>query len=163
MTTIIGISGSLRKASFNALLLRAAAESIPAPATLEIASIRDIPLYDGDVEAAGIPEPVRILKDRIAAADGLLLATPEYNNSIPGTFKNAIDWLSRPSSDIARVFGNRPVALMGATPGRGGTLLAQTAWLQVLRTLTTRPWFGQVDRCVRVVLRAAAMGDNRDE
>jgi NAD(P)H-dependent FMN reductase len=142
MTTIIGISGSLRKSSFNAMLLRAAVESMPATASLEIASIRGIPLYDGDIEAAGMPEAVRMLKDRIASADGLLLVTPEYNNSIPGVFKNAIDWLSRPSSDIARVFGDRPVALMGATPGRGGTLLAQTAWLQVLRTLSTRPWFG---------------------
>jgi NAD(P)H-dependent FMN reductase len=71
-----------------------------------------------------------------------LLVTPEYNNSIPGVFKNAIDWLTRPASDTPRVFGNRPVALMGATPGRGGTLLAQTAWLPVLRTLGTKPWFG---------------------
>jgi NAD(P)H-dependent FMN reductase len=82
------------------------------------------------------------LKDRIATASGLLLVTPEYNNSIPGVFKNAIDWLSRPPSDVPRVFGNRPIALMGATPGRGGTLLAQAAWLPVLRTLGTRPWFG---------------------
>jgi len=73
MTTIVGISGSLRKASFNAMLLRAAAEATPASASLEIGSIRDIPLYDGDVEAAGMPAPVRILKDKIAAADGLLL------------------------------------------------------------------------------------------
>lgn len=143
MTTIIGISGSLRKGSFNSALLNAAKEATSDDATLEIASIRDIPLYDGDVEAAtGIPNVVRDLKDRIAASDGLLLVTPEYNNSIPGVFKNAIDWMSRPASDIPRVFGNRPVALMGATPGRGGTLLAQTAWLPVLRTLGTRPWFG---------------------
>lgn len=142
MTTIIGISGSLRKGSFNGALLRAAKEATPEGATLDIASIRDIPLYDGDLEAAGIPDVVRNLKDRIAISDGLLLVTPEYNNSIPGVFKNAIDWLTRPGSDIARVFGNRAVALMGATPGRGGTLLAQTAWLPVLRALGTRPWFG---------------------
>src|SRR5262249_4792054 len=90
----------------------------------------------------GIPETVRILKDRVAAADGLLLATPEYNNSIPGVMKNAIDWMSRPPKDIQRVFGNKPVALMGATPGQGGTMLAHAAWLPVLRTLGTRPWFG---------------------
>jgi len=143
MTTIIGISGSLRRDSFNSKLLRVAAELAPHDVTIEIASIRDIPLYDGDVEAeSGVPANVQALKQRIAAADGLLLATPEYNNSIPGVFKNAIDWLSRPSADIARVFGNRPVALMGATPGPGGTLLAQTAWLQVLRALGTRLWFG---------------------
>ena len=89
-----------------------------------------------------MPEPVRELKERIAAASGLLLVTPEYNSSIPGVFKNAIDWLSRPGSDIARVFGGKPVALMGATPGRGGTIQAQGAWLQVLRALGTAPWFG---------------------
>jgi NAD(P)H-dependent FMN reductase len=85
---------------------------------------------------------VRALKDRIAASSGLLLVTPEYNNSIPGVFKNAIDWLTRPPNDIARVWGDRPVAVIGATPGRGGTLLSQAAWLPVLRTLGTRPWFG---------------------
>lgn len=142
MTTLLGISGSLRKGSLNTKLLRAAAELVPAGVTFEIGSIRDIPLYDGDVEVEhGIPAPVAALKERIAAADALLLVTPEYNASIPGVFKNAIDWLSRPSSDIARVFGGRPVALMGASPGRFGTLLSQTAWLQVLRTLGTRPSF----------------------
>ena len=125
------------------MLLRAAAQQAPPGTTVEPASIRGIPLYDGDLEAErGIPELVSALKDRIAAADGLLLVTPEYNNSIPGVFKNAIDWLSRPVNDIARVFGDRPVALMGATPGPGGTMSAQTAWLQVLRVLGTRPWFG---------------------
>jgi chromate reductase len=141
--TIIGISGSLRKGSYNASLLRAATESVSEGTKLDIASIREIPLYDGDVEeVSGVPASVQQLKDRIAAADGLLLVTPEYNNSMPGVFKNAIDWLSRPGKDIKRVFGNRPVALMGATPGGGGTILAQNAWLPVLRTLQTRPWFG---------------------
>ncbi len=143
MITIIGISGSLRKASFNSALLRAAVDVTPEGATLEVASIQGIPLYDGDVESSvGIPAVVSDLKDRIAVCDGLLLVTPEYNNSIPGVFKNAIDWLTRPASDIARVFNNRPVGLIGATPGRGGTILAQAAWLPVLRTLGTRPWFG---------------------
>ena len=86
---------------------------------------------------------VAALKDRIAEADGLLLVTPEYNNSIPGVFKNAIDWMSRPAIDIPRVFGGKPVGMMGASPGRFGTLLSQTAWLQVLKTLGTQPWFGQ--------------------
>ena len=141
MTTIIGISGSLRRQSLNSSLLRAAVDLVPAGVTLEIASIRDIPLYDGDLEAQGIPAAVSALKDRIAETQGLLLCTPEYNNSIPGVLKNAIDWLSRPSDDIARVFGGKPVAVMGASPGPYGTLLSQTAWLPVLRTLRTQPWF----------------------
>lgn len=144
MTTIIGISGSLRRGSYNSALLQAAAELAPEGVTVEIGSIRGIPLYDGDVEQAeGIPEPVASLKDRIAAADGLLLVTPEYNNSIPGPFKNALDWLTRPPKDIGRVFGDKPVGLVGATPGRGGTRMAQVAWLPVLRTLGTRPWNGK--------------------
>jgi len=142
MTTIIGLAGSLRRGSYNSMLLRAAAELAPEGTAVEIASLRGIPLYDGDVEAAGMPELVTQLKDRIAGADGLLLVTPEYNFSIPGVFKNAIDWLSRPPADIARVFGGRPVALMGATPGRGGTLQAQSAWLPVFRALGVCPWFG---------------------
>jgi NAD(P)H-dependent FMN reductase len=144
MPRLVGISGSLRKDSYNSALLRAAAELAPAGTQVEIASIAGIPLYDGDVETAqGIPAPVAALKDKIAGADGLLLVTPEYNGSLPGVFKNAIDWLSRPAADIDRVFGNKPVAIMGATPGRAGTRLAQSAWLPVLRALGTRAWFGE--------------------
>jgi chromate reductase, NAD(P)H dehydrogenase (quinone) len=142
---IIGIAGSLRSGSFNAALLRAAVEECPSDATIEIESIRGIPLYDGDVEAAeGIPPRVAELKERIAAADALLLVTPEYNNSIPGAFKNAIDWLTRPASDTKRVFGGRPVGLIGASPGAFGTIQSQAAWLPVFRTLGMRPWFGQL-------------------
>jgi chromate reductase, NAD(P)H dehydrogenase (quinone) len=143
MAKIIGIAGSLRKASFNAALLRAALEATPPGSELEIASIAGIPLYDGDLEREGIPEAVAALKDRIAGADGLLLATPEYNNSVPGVFKNAIDWLTRPPKDIPRVFGDKPTALIGATPGMGGTRLSQAAWLPILRTIGTRAWFGK--------------------
>jgi len=140
VTRIVGISGSLRQGSFNASLLRAAAGLMPAGVDLSIETIRGIPLYDGDVEAQGIPELVAKLKDAVAAADGLLLVTPEYNNSIPGVFKNAIDWMSRPAADIARVFGGKHVALIGASPGGFGTILSQNAWLPVLRTLGTDLW-----------------------
>ena len=141
VTRIVGISGSLRQGSFNASLLRAAAGLMPAGVDLSIETIRGIPLYDGDVEAQqGIPAVVAQLKDQIAAAHGLLLVTPEYNNSIPGVFKNAIDWMSRPAADIARVFGGRKVALIGASPGGFGTILSQNAWLPVLRTLGTDLW-----------------------
>lgn len=143
MTTLIGLSGSLRAASLNSALLRAAQAVMPAGAELAIGSIAGIPLYNGDVEASdGIPPAVAALKDQIAAADGLVLATPEYNNAIPGVFKNAIDWCTRPTDDIARVFAGKPVALMGASPGGFGTTLAQTAWLPILRALGTDPWFG---------------------
>jgi len=141
MTRLIGISGSLRKQSFNSSLLRAAAELLPDGAELRIESIAEIGLYNGDDEAAnGIPDPVAALKDAIAGADGLIISTPEYNNAIPGVLKNAVDWLSRPASDVPRVFGELPVAIMGASPGRFGTVLAQNAWLPILRALGTRHW-----------------------
>jgi len=143
MTTILAIAGSVRTRSFNGMLLRAAIELAPAGATIETGSIKDIPLYDGDSEAAsGVPAVVQALKDRIVHADGVLLVTPEYNNSIPGVFKNAIDWTSRPPADVARVYGGKPIGVIGATPGPGGTGLAQAAWLPVLRTLGTMPFFG---------------------
>jgi NAD(P)H-dependent FMN reductase len=142
MTKVLGISGSLRRGSYNTALLRAATRLMPEDATLEVASIRGIPLYDGDVEAQGIPATVTQLKEAIVAADGVLLVTPEYNNSIPGVFKNTIDWLSRPPTDSRRVFGGRRFAIIGASPGNWGTVLSQNAWLSVMRTLGTHMWFG---------------------
>ena len=143
MTKLIGLSGSLRLGSFNTALLRAAASLVPADTTLEFRTVHGIPLYDADLEThEGIPATVAHLKDALVAADGVILATPEYNNGIPGVFKNAIDWLSRPPSDIGRVFGGKPVGLIGASPGPFGTVLSQAAWLPVLHTLGTRPWFG---------------------
>lgn len=143
MIKIIGISGSLRRGSYNSALLRAAAELAPDDCDVKVESIAGIPLYDGDEEAAnGVPAAVARLKDAIAASNGLLIVTPEYNNSIPGVAKNAIDWLSRPPADIARVFRNRPVAVAGASPGAFGTMLSQNAWLPVLRTLGADFWSG---------------------
>jgi len=152
MPTIVAIAGSLRLRSYNLMLLQAAVELAPAGTTVEAASIKDIPLYDGDLEAAhGIPAPVEALKQHIVRADGVLLVTPEYNNSIPGVLKNAIDWSSRPPTDMARVYRGKPVGVIGATPGPGGTGLAQVAWLPVLRTLGTVPFFGP-----RVMVSSAA-------
>jgi NAD(P)H-dependent FMN reductase len=165
MTTILGISGSLRAGSLNSALLRAAAGEMPSGASLVQGTIKGIPLYDGDLEAQqGIPPLVAALKEQIVSADGLLLVTPEYNNSMPGVFKNAIDWLSRPSADIARVFGGRPVAVIGASPGGFGTLLSQTAWLPVLKTLGTQTWAGgrlQVSRAGEVFDANGALKDAR--
>jgi NAD(P)H-dependent FMN reductase len=163
MTKILGISGSLRSGSLNTMLLNNAAQVMPAGAQLEIGTIKCIPLYDGDVEAAnGIPEAVQKLKAQIIDCAGLLLVTPEYNNSMPGVFKNALDWLSRPPADSPKVFAGRPVAVIGASPGGFGTILAQDAWLPVLRTLGTRPWFGgrlMVSRAGGVFNEAGAMTD----
>lgn len=143
MAHLVGFSGSLRQGSYNSALLRAAVAMVPAGSQLDIASIAGFPLYNGDDEtASGVPAAVSRLKDAIAAADALLIATPEYNNSIPGVAKNAIDWLSRPPPDIPRVFGGKPVALIGASPGGFGTILSQNAWLPVLRTLGACLWTG---------------------
>ena len=162
MTKVLGISGSLRRGSLNSALLRAAQRLMPEGATLETATLRGIPLYDGDIEAQGIPVAVTQLKEAIVAADGVLLVTPEYNNSIPGVFKNAIDWLSRPSSDVKRVFGGRPFAVIGASPGAFGTILSQAAWLPVLRTLGTQAWWGGrllVPRAASVFDESGALKD----
>jgi len=162
MLKLLGISGSLRRGSYNSALLRAATGLMPADATLEVASIRAIPLYDGDVEAQGIPAAVNELKEAVVAAAGVLLVTPEYNNSIPGVFKNAIDWLSRPSSDVKRVFRGRPFAVIGASPGGFGTTLSQAAWLPVLRTLGAQFWAGgrlQVSRAATVFDEAGNLMD----
>jgi len=164
MARILGISGSLRGGSFNTALLRAAQAEVPSGVTLDAATLHGIPLYDGDVEARdGLPPAVVALKDRIVASDGVLLFTPEYNNGIPGVFKNAIDWLSRPASDIARVFRDRPFALVGASPGGFGTILAQDAWLPVLRTLGARFWSGgrmMVSRAAQAFDEAGALRDD---
>jgi NAD(P)H-dependent FMN reductase len=157
MTTIVGISGSLRSGSFNTGLLRAAARMMPEGSELLVKTIHGIPLYNSDdEEASGSPPAVNELRSAIAGAHGVLLATPEYNNSIPGPFKNAIDWLSREVNDEEQVFANKRIAVIGASPGGFGTLLSQNAWLPVLRTLETQPWFGGR----LLVSRAASLFDS---
>ncbi len=164
MIKIVGVSGSLRSGSYNSALLRAVQQVLPTDVQLEIGTIKGIPLYDGDVETnEGIPATVQTLKNSIIQADGLLLVTPEYNNSIPGVAKNAIDWLSRPPADSDKVFGDKPVAIMGASPGGFGTTLSQVAWLPVLRTLGTRPWFGQKMLVSRAGQVFGANGELQDE
>ncbi len=119
---VLGFSGSLRKGLYNTALLRAASELLPEGMTLGIFDLSPIPLYNGDVEVAGAPESVQNFKARIAAADALLIATPEYNYSIPGVLKNAIDWASRPPKDSP--LNGKPLAMMGAG-GLLGTVRAQ--------------------------------------
>lgn len=143
MTTLLGLSGSLRARSYNTALLHAAARLSLPDVTLHTATLHGIPLYDGDEEQQhGTPQAVLALKRRILECDGLLLITPEYNNGIPGVFKNAIDWLSRPTPSVPDVFRQRPVALIGASPGGFGTILSQNHWLPVLRSLGVDLWSG---------------------
>jgi chromate reductase len=119
---VLGISGSLRRGSFNSALLRAAIELAPEGMRIEVADIRDVPPYDEDVRAAGLPPSVERLRAQIAVADALLVATPEYNYSMPGVLKNAIDWASRPPK---QPFAGKPLGILGASGGQGGTMRAQ--------------------------------------
>jgi chromate reductase len=123
-TRVLGISGSLRRGSFNTAALRAARELAPAGMEIEIyEGLREIPPYDDDVrQGQGYPAPAEDLRARIKAADALLIATPEYNYSVPGVLKNAIDWASRPPE---QPFDGKPIAIMGASPGPLGSARAQ--------------------------------------
>ncbi len=121
--TVCAFAGSLRSRSYNRALLRAAVEESPDDLTIKPFDLRDIPLYNGDVEAEGDPEPVQALKNSIHEADGLLIVTPEYNASIAAVTKNAVDWASRPPKPTA--LDGKPVALAGATPSRLSTARAQ--------------------------------------
>ncbi len=120
---VLGIAGSLRKQSYNRAALHACVDLLPPDMTLEIYDIKDIPLFSEDVEAQGYPEPVQHFKQRIAAADALLIATPEYSYSMPGVLKNALDWASRPSANTP--LNDKPVAIFGASTGPWGTARAQ--------------------------------------
>lgn len=127
---VLALAGSLRRDSYNRRLLRTAAERAPAGLEIEIwDDLAAIPLFSEDLEAEGAPEPVLRLRRSIAAADGLLIATPEYNQSLPGVLKNAVDWLSRPPE---RVLRGKPAAILGATPGPWGTRFAQRELRHVL-------------------------------
>jgi chromate reductase, NAD(P)H dehydrogenase (quinone) len=121
---IAAFAGSLRQASFNRALLRAAVELAPPSVRITTYDLAGIPLYNGDVEAREVPGPVADLRKAVKGADGILIATPEYNHGVPGVLKNTIDWLSRPPRDSA--LSRKPVAIMGATPGAMGTARAQS-------------------------------------
>ncbi len=133
---VLGISGSLRKASFNTALLRAAIALAPAGVHIEVANIARIPLYDEDVRAQGFPESVAKLRDQIAASDALLVVTPEYNYSVPGVLKNAFDWASRPPKPP---FAGKALAIMGASTSLGGTMRAQYHLRQIAVFLDMHP------------------------
>jgi chromate reductase len=127
--TVLGIAGSLRRASYNRGLLRAAQAAAPDGVTIDIFDLASLPFYDEDLEAAGPPDAVQALRARIHAADALLLAAPEYNHSFTAVLKNALDWASRPRADPS--LRHKPVALMGAG-GAFGTVRAQMALRPVL-------------------------------
>lgn len=133
---ILGICGSLRKGSFNMIALRACNELMPQGMTMQIANIADIPMFNQDVFDAGIPDPVRRLRSEIAAADGLLFASPEYNFSLSGALKNAIDWASRPPNQS---FQDKPAAVFSCTQGPLGGPRNQYDLRRILVQLWAHP------------------------
>jgi chromate reductase len=127
---VLGIAGSFRKGSFNSMALAVAIELAPPGVLVESYDYRDIPFYDGDVEvASGIPAAAEKLREKIRAADALLIVTPEYNASVPGLLKNALDWTSRGAQ---QPLAGKPVAIMGASPGALGTIRSQLHLRQIL-------------------------------
>ena len=128
---ILALPGSLRRGSYNRGLIRAAQELAPDDVTIDVFDLRALPFFDADVEAHGDPRPVHALKEAIASADALLIATPEYNHGVPGVLKNAIDWASRPKAST--VLAGKPVAIMGAG-GVNGTMYAQEQLREHLRS-----------------------------
>jgi chromate reductase len=140
---VLGITGSLRRDSFNHALLREAAERLPAGAELvEFDRLGEIPPYDADVEAEGTPEPVAALRQAMREADAVLVATPEYNHSIPGVLKNALDWASRPAGQSA--LNGKPAAVIGASTGMFGAVWAQAETRAVLGALGGRVVEGEL-------------------
>lgn len=131
---VLGICGSLRAGSYNGLLLAAACELAPAGMTIHTGSIAEIPLYNEDIRSAGLPEGVVALKKDVAAADAVLIVSPEYNYSVPGVLKNTLDWMSR-GPELP--FEGKPVAIMGASTGIFGTARGQYHLRQVLQFMNT--------------------------
>ncbi|GEM88124.1 NADPH-dependent FMN reductase [Meiothermus granaticius] len=134
---VLGISGSLRQGSYNTALLRAALELAPPGMQIEPFEIGNFPLYNEDLRVAGLPPAVQAFRQAIQAADALLFATPEYNYSVPGVLKNAIDWASRPPND--QPLAGKPVAIMGASTGNFGTVRAQMHLRQMCVFLDMHP------------------------
>jgi chromate reductase len=140
---VLGISGSLRRESFNTALLRAAAERLPAGVELvEYEGLRDVPPYDEDVEVAGTPAEVETLRAAVRNADAVLIATPEYNSSIPGQLKNGLDWVSRPAGRSA--LNGKPAAAIGASTGMFGAVWAQAELRKVLSAMGGRVIDGEL-------------------
>jgi chromate reductase len=155
---VLGIAGSLRRGSYNHALLREAAERLPAGAELvEFDRLGEIPPYDADVEAEGIPEPVEALRQAMLEADAVIVATPEYNHSIPGALKNALDWASRPAGQSALT--GKPAAVVGASTGMFGAVWAQAETRKVLGALGGRV----VERELPVARAAELYRDGRLE
>ena len=159
---VLALSGSLRHSSFNTALARSAQAMAPQGMNIEVATLHGIPLYDADLEASeGIPAAVLKLKAQILDADALLMVTPEYNNGVPGVFKNGIDWLSR--ADMKAVFAKRPTGMIGASMGGFGTLSSQAAWLPTLKMLGVTLYSGNSVLVSRAQNAFDAQGELMDE
>ncbi len=140
MPKLLGIAGSLRAKSFNRMLLAYAVKTAPEGTTIEVFDLKPIPFFDQDVEAQGYPDAVAKLHSAVGAADGVLIATPEYNSGIPGVLKNTLDWMSRPPGKST--CAGKPVAVMGTGPGMSGTVRAQVSILPVLTGMGMLPLVG---------------------
>jgi NAD(P)H-dependent FMN reductase len=159
---VLALSGSLRHSSFNTALAHAAQVMAPHGMVIEVATLHGVPLYDADLETSeGIPAAVLKLKAQILEADALLMVTPEYNNGVPGVFKNGIDWLSR--ADMKAIFAKRPTGMIGASMGGFGTLSSQAAWLPTLKMLGVTLYSGNSVLVSRAQNAFDAQGELTDE
>ena len=133
---LLGLSGSIRKASTNTIILRSLAERLGGKASMTVFPLNDVPMYNGDLDGEHAPDAVRALKAAISEADGLILCTPEYNHGMPGMLKNALDWASRPV--FASPFKQKPVLLMTSSPGYVGGARAHTQMQETLSSMLAR-------------------------